>query len=206
MLYKFAKIFCSIILLLYSQNNLLDDSKVSSSLPQLPPIETTFLEPIELENVSVWVIADKTVPFINRSCRLRDNCSYSCVLPANVYHSKTDSCPAEVARLLAEYTSTYHGQALPLTIFNGWQWEYSYSLCQFESLTYNLAPRGGCWENCWEAVMTLRRSSNKLKWLNAKSMQQFDTRQLNIQPESVLEVKMFSSVRIRDGYPKERQF
>ena len=53
--------------------------------------------------------------------------------------------------------------------------------------------------------MTLRRGSNKLKWLNAKSMQQFDTRQLNIQPESVLEVKTFSSIRIRDGYPKERQ-
>lgn len=169
------------------------------------PIEIICIEPVSIENISIWVPAVKSGLFINRSCQPKENCSYSSTLPASINHTKTKYCPAEVARLLAEYTAIYHKNSLPLTIFNGWRWEYKYSLCQFESVTYDLPRRGGCWESCWEAVMNLSYGSSKLIWLEAKSLDQFDSKQLDVTPESTIEVRTFSSMRTRDGYPKERQ-
>ena len=153
MMYNFAKL-CLTVLLLCTVVVLPDDNRAESISQSLPPLETFLLEPIEVENVSAWVPAGNSGPLINRSCQPKRNCSFSCVLPATVRHTKTEFSPKEVARLLAERTAHYHEQSLPLTIFNGWQWEYSYSLCQFESVTYNLPQRGGCWEDCWEAILT----------------------------------------------------
>ena len=171
----------------------------------LPAIETIIAEPTFIENISIWVPAAKNGTFINRSCRTRENLAFSLVLPASVHHEKTDQCPPQAARILAELTAACHSKSLPLTIFNSWQWEYSYSLCQFESVTYDLADRGGCWENCWEAIMTLSCGSIRLEWLDVKSLDRFDIKRLNTQPESTIEVITFSSMRTRDGYPKERQ-
>ena len=102
---------------------------------ELPAIETYVVEPTVIENISIWVPAARSGPFINRSCRIKENLAFSSVLPASVKHQKTQFCPDQLARILAELTSFYHSQSLPLTIFNGWQWEYSYSMCQYESVS-----------------------------------------------------------------------
>ncbi len=203
-MYRFAKL-CLVVSLLHIMIALADDNQAASVSPQLPPIETFLLEPIELENISVWVPADKTGPVINRSCQPKNNCSFSCVLPATVHHTKTEFCPKELARLLAEYTAYYHEQSLPLTIFNGWQWEYSYSLCQFESVTYDLPQRGGCWESSWEAILTQSTGSADFEWLQVFPLDKFVGESDGNKQKSRIEVKTFNSMRIRDGYPKKRQ-
>ena len=171
---------------------------------ELPPIETVLLEPINLENVSLWIPAAKTGPFINRSCQLK-KCTCSSVIPASVNHTKGEDCPQEVARLLAEYTAIYQEKGLPLTVFNGWQWEFSYSLSQFKSAAYNLPARRGCWENAWEAILTLSVGSVELKWVDINTSGDFVYRQFGDAEKSDIEVRTFSSMRTRDGYPKERQ-
>jgi hypothetical protein len=204
MIFRFVRLWVA-LLLVYVAVALADDNKDKPIARQLPPIETFLLEPVTMENVSFWVPAEKTGPVINRSCRPRENCSFSCVLPATVCHTKSESCPGEVARLLAEYAARYHEQSLPLTIFNGWQWEYSYSLCQFESVTYDLPQRGGCWESSWEAILTESTGSACLQWLQiSPSDKAADKRDENAEG-SRIEVKTFNSMRIRNGYPKERQ-
>ena len=170
----------------------------------LPAVETCITEPMVIENISIWVPAAKSGPFINRSCTAQENLAFSSVLPASVKHEKTDSCPAQTARILAELASFYHSQSLPLTIFNGWQWEYTYSLCQFESVSYDLPRRGGCWENCWEAALNLSCGVSRLQWLDVETLENFKIKK-TLLGESTIEVKTFSSMRTRDGYPKERQ-
>jgi hypothetical protein len=203
MVHKIAKL-CLFVSLLHIVIVLADDNQ-GASVSQLPPIETFLLEPIELENISVWVPADKTGPVINRSCQPKNNCSFSCVLPATVHHTKAELCPKELARLLAEYTAYYHEQSLPLTIFNGWQWEYSYSLCQFESVTYDLPQRGGCWENSWEAILTQSTGSASFQWIEVSPLNKFVGKPDSGEQRSHIEVKTFNSMRTRDGYPKNRQ-
>jgi len=176
----------------------------AANLPQLPPIETFVLQPIQLENTSVWIPAGKTGPVINRSCGPKRNCSCSCVLPAKVRHEKTGLCPREVAKLLAEHAARYHEHSLPLTIFNGWQWEYSYSLCQFESATYDLPARGGCWENSWEAILTQSIGSVNCQWLQVVPSDKSEEK-AGASEESHIQVTTFNSLRTRDGYPKKRQ-
>ena len=171
----------------------------------LPPMETVYIEPVSIENISIWVPAAKSGPFINRSCRARENLSVSSDLPTSVRHDKTETCPPRIARILAELTALYYSRSLPLTIFNGWQWEYTYSLCQFESVTYNLAQRGGCWENCWEAIMNLSCGSIRLQWLEIESLDRFCVKHSDMPSESTIALKTFSSMRTRDGYPKEKQ-
>jgi hypothetical protein len=171
----------------------------------LPPIETFFLQPIDVESVSIWVPAEKAGPVINRGCVPKRNCSYSCVLPASVNHTKTDLCPEQVARLLAEYTALCHERSLPLTIFNGWQWEYSYSLGQFELVTYDLPARGGCWENSWEVLLAQSMGAAGFEWLQVSPSCKLADKSDITKAKSLIEVRTFSSVRTRNGYPKERQ-
>ena len=180
------------------------EDRTSPDTLQLPPLETFVMEPISLENVSIWVPAGKSGPMINRSCRAQEDRPYSCVLPAGVEHTKTDTCPDGAARLLADYTACYHEQSLPLTIFNGWRWEYSYSLSQFESGTYDLPDRGGCWENSWEAVLTESVGSGGFEWLRISSSGAVAAKE-RAAGETSIHVKTFDSMRTRDGYPKERK-
>jgi len=170
----------------------------------LPAMETFVTEPTVIENISIWVPAARNGPFINRSCRIKENLAFSSVLPASISHQKTDACPSPIARILAELIAFYHAQALPLTIFNGWQWEYSYSLCQYESVSYNLERRGGCWENAWEAILNLSCGMSRIQILELESLEKFSMPK-SVPSESIIEVKTFSSMRTRDGYPKERQ-
>jgi hypothetical protein len=188
----------SIILIIITVVSLAEDKK-------LPHIETFVIEPIELEHINIWVPAAKVGPVINNSCRTKEDCSFSCQLPATVSHTKTELCPDALARLLAEYTSRYHEKSLPLTIFNGWQWEYSFGMSQFDSVTYELPLRGGCWENSWEAVLTQTTGS-----VRARLLQITQTNEpVDILSDggriSQIEVRTFNSMRTRNGYPKERQ-
>jgi hypothetical protein len=172
--------------------------------PDLPVIETFVTEPTVIENVSVWVPAARGGPFINYSCTIKENLVFSSVLSASVKHQKTEFCPDQAARILAELTAFYHSQSLPLTIFNGWQWEYTYSMCQYESVSYDLAQRGGCWENDWEAILNLSCGAVQVQQLDIESLEKFNIHKAT-PSESIIKVKTFSSMRTRDGYPKERQ-
>ena len=170
----------------------------------LPPIETFVVEPVVIENISIWVPATKDGPCINQSCTIKKNLKFSSILPASVKHQKTDLCPEQTARILAESTSFYHSQSLPLTIFNGWQWEYNYSMCQYESISYDLAQRGGSWENSLEAILNLSCGIIQLQQLDIESAEKLNIDK-TVPSESTIEVKTFNSMRTRDGYPKERQ-
>jgi hypothetical protein len=93
---------------------------------------------------------------------------------------------------------------MPLTIFNGWQWEYSFSLSQYDTATYNLPSRGGSWENAWEAILTHSTGSLEGRWIRASDVDSIDAVPAAEQISSI-DVKTFSLLRVRDGYPKERQ-
>ncbi|KPJ65430.1 MAG: hypothetical protein AMJ43_10720, partial [Coxiella sp. DG_40] len=69
---------------------------------------------------------------------------------------------------------------------------------------YDLARRGGCWENCWEAILNLSCGFSRLKWLVADSPDKFGVKQLE-SVHSTIETKTLSSMKTRDGYPKRRQ-
>lgn len=174
------------------------------SAGKLPPMETFILEPIEIENESIWVPAAKVGPVINRSCQIKEDSS-SCVLPATVNHSKNDNCPDDIARLLAEQIAYYHEKSLPLTILNGWQWEYMYSLSQYESKTYDLGDHGGSWENTWEVILTNSIGHLQAQWIPiSTSSNDKDKTDENVQSTKI-EIYTFNDMRTRDGYPKIRK-
>ena len=204
MMCNFAKLYLTVSLL-YTLVVIPDDNRAESVSQLLPPMETFLIEPIGIENVSAWIPAGNSGPLINRSCQPKRNCTFSCVLPATVRHTKAENSPKEIARLLAERTAYYHEQNLPLTIFNGWQWEYSYSLCQFESVIYDLPQRGGCWESCWEAILTQSTGSANFQWAQILASGKLLGTQASKRKGSQIEVITFNSMRTRDGYPKERQ-
>lgn len=204
MICKIMKI-CFFVLIILVTIALADDELESSISKQLPPLETLIIEPIELEHISVWVPAAKAGPFINSSCMSKTNCLYSCVLPATVNHTKTEFCPDGVAKLLAQYAAHYHEQTLPLTIFNGWQWECSYSLSQFETVAYDLPERTGCWEGSWEAVLIQSLGFVEAQWLQVSPSDNVTNISDGDNQKSRIEIRTFDSLRIRNGYPKERQ-
>jgi hypothetical protein len=121
-----------------------------------------------------------------------------------VNHTKTDFCPDGVAKLLAEYTARCHEQSLPLTIFNGWQWECPYSLSQFETVTYDLPERTGCWESSWEAILTRSIGSVEAQWLKVSPSDKVTYIPDGDKQKSRIEVGTFDSLRTRNGYPKKR--
>lgn len=179
--------------------------EIPSQVCDLPPLETFILQPISVDTVSIWVPADRSGPIINRGCGPQRNSIYSCFLPAGVYHTKAEDCPDGLARMLAEQVAAHYEQTLPLTIFNGWQWEYSCSLCQFESTLYSLAPRGGSWENSLEAVLTRTLGSITGEWVRLPGESDPPVGTHTEAVRSHIEITTFDSVRTRDGYPKIRQ-
>jgi len=180
------------------------DKSVPPPTEKLPPWETFIIEPVKLNSASFWVAADKIGPEINRACRPRTGNEYSCILPVSINHDKQPRCPAPMARLLAEFTWPYHRENLPLTIFNGWQWEYSFNLSQYETAAYNLPARGGSWENCLEVILNATSGD-----LYESRLQIEDSAKIVYDPNSSksvshIEINTFSSLRTRHGYPKKR--
>jgi hypothetical protein len=176
-----------------------------SQAPDGPPLETFVLQPVSIESIGVWVPADKSGPIINRSCGTRRNDISSSVLSAAVHHTKAEDCPDWLARLLAEFAAPPHEQSLPLTIFNGWQWEHFCNLCQFESNLYDLNARGGSWENAREAVLTRTLGSIAGEWISIPREGRPCGDARADRAQSRIEVTTFDSMRTRDGYPKIRQ-
>lgn len=154
------------------------------------------IEPVEVENICIWVPAEKTVPRINRSCMARGG-EFSFNLGASIKHSKDEKCYEGVGRILGEYTSGYYEESLPLTIFNGWQWEYSYNIAEFDKVSFTLERRGGAWENCWEAILNQSCGTVEGRWFNSKEKGIY---------KSEIEVSNFSYLRVRNGYPKNHKF
>lgn len=177
-----------------------------STASTLPPVETFILEPIALEYLSIWVPASMSGPNVNRSCGLQRNRSYACLLPASVHHVKSEVCPDTVARVLAEHVAPYHERSLPLTIFNGWQWEYSYGLSQYESVCYDLPARGGSWQYALEATLCISSGMACGQWLEIPAEQDQSQESHHATQISQVTVETFDSIRVRDGYPKIRQF
>jgi hypothetical protein len=169
----------------------------------LPLAETFVVEPVAVENISLWVPVAVKGPFINNSC-LRKNYDCSFSLPAIVKHQKTENCPQQTAMILAQETSFYHSDYIPLTVFNGWQWECVPNISKYNSVNYSLPPRGGSWQCSWAAIMNLSCGCVKLQQIEISSPYNF-TINNNLLLESTIEVKTFSSLRIRNGYPKKRQ-
>jgi len=195
----FAGLLC-IALTVLAQNS---DPSPLSPYPDLPPLETFVLEPMEFEHLAIWIPADKTGPTINRSCTTRTHCQYSCALPGTVEHSKSAPCPAPQARLLAELAAPLHQGRLPLTIFNGWQWEYRYSLSQFKASTYDLRHGGGSWENCLEAVLHQTNGTASSQWMRIDSNGNMQNDRV-CDWQSQIDVTTYSEIRTRHGYPKVR--
>ncbi len=109
--YGFRAILYLTYLVICSGITLAADNQLSLNPPQLPPLETFLIEPVNLENISIWIPANKAEPLINREHQPKVNCLYVFALPASVCHEKTEFCPDEAARLLAEYTAFYHKQS-----------------------------------------------------------------------------------------------
>lgn len=164
-------------------------------------VETFVYIPPDIENICIWVPADKVGPLINRACRAKGS-TYSKSLPADVQHSKDVYCPFIIARLLAQTVSVLHESVLPLTIFNGWQWEYSYSMAEYDAKAYDLPARGGSWENCYEAIYVKSYGEILSHWIAPETKSDV---YFNGDSKSNIIVETFINMRTRDGYPKQRQ-
>jgi hypothetical protein len=206
MLMKGVSTVCWLALIGYGAGTCQARDASGAAQPQLPPLETFILEPVAVEPVSIWVLGAKAGPEINRGCGPRNDCTYACCLPAVVTHAKTDSCPDTLARLLAQSIAPRFDQAVPLTIFNGWQWECFYGLSQYHSVSYDLAAHGGGWECALECVLRVSGGAIVLRPLNALSPSGQTPVPPGIDACSTLEVMTFDSMRVRDGYPKTLQF
>jgi len=123
-------------------------------------------------------------------------------LPADVRHNKNAACPDIVARMLAQAVSFLHVNVMPLTIFNGWQWEYSYSMAGYDAKVYELSARGGSWENCSEAIYIKTFGSIFSEWISPSGE---SANEKNETSSSNIIVETFTNLRTRNGYPKQRQ-
>ena len=176
-----------------------------AAVKKLPPIKTLIAEPIAFENVNLWVIVDKQGPITNRSCQMQNNCLSSVELKSYIEHTKKDKCPSSEALELAIYCQLYHQNDIPLTITDNWQWECDNVLSQFDSVAYDLPAGGGSWQTCTEAVKTITSASSQIEWIDILDNEDF-TRNDNAESQrSDIEIRTFSEMRTRDGYPQERK-
>lgn len=166
------------------------------------PLETFIIKPIDLEHLDIWVPAAKAGPMLNRSCQPRLNCSYWAAMPADIRHTKQPGSLTQLARLLAEHAASFHKESLPLTIFNGWQWEYSYNLCQYVSAVYDLEEHGGSWENSFEAILSITSGSADIVGMTFDRDGKFSFETVNPEQHSNIFVSTFSAIENRYGYPK----
>ena len=199
-------LLCGIICLGNSEPAIRPERPSGVQPPGLPPLETFVLEPMDSECVSIWVPADRSGPIVNRACGMRRGCLYSCLLPAGVNHTKSSACPDAVARLVAEYVAPRHEEHLPLTITDGWRWEYLYSLSRYESATYDLPARGGSWDYALEAILSLSEATSSPLWIRVDDAPEGAANAQVDRMQSTIEVFGFSLVRPRDGYPKMQMF
>lgn len=199
-------VLCLVVIIACSNAVGTDEYAVTSAKLRVPPMETLLLPPVELEHISLWVPAAKFGPEINRSCQPKTGNSHSVVLSSAVDHTKTESCPEELARVLAEYTAGYHRQSLPLTILGTWRWEYFYSPCQFDLLSFDLPKYGGALEGSWEAMLTQSIGTIGPQWAHFSEAQDYFTVSNDDKADCRIKTTDFSGMRNRYGYPKVRKY
>ena len=174
------------------------------SVSQPSALQTLVVRPADLVSFSVWVPAAKTPPEINRSCQIRRDCLYTCSLPPVVEHTRTDTCPPSLARLLAQLVWPRHRHSLPLTILDGWRWRCDLSLAEFYTTNYQIPGRGGFWEHCLQAIRASTHASIQAFWLPLEP----DRFSRNIPQESFAQsgvnVITFSHLDARHGYPRQK--
>jgi len=170
-----------------------------------PGMETILTEPADLTSLSIWVPAKRAGPFINRACKNKFDCIYTFGLPSGVTHRKGDGCPEGIGRILASYSFSYCHQDIPLVLTDNWKWDYSYSESGYKSAIYDLNRRGGGWEGSWEAILNLGVGDFGYEWFSVLPSGRLKSEGKE-RAESCIEIKTFSSVRLRDGYPKKRKF
>jgi len=158
-----------------------------------------------LTSLSIWVPAKRAGPFINRACKNKFDCIYTFGLPSGVTHRKGDGCPEGIGRILASYSVSYCHQDIPLVLTDNWKWDYSYSESGYKSAIYDLNRRGGGWEGSWEAILNLGVGDFGYEWFSVLPSGRLKSEGKE-RAESCIEIKTFSSVRLRDGYPKKRKF
>jgi hypothetical protein len=178
---------------LWAENNVIEDF----------PVETLVLKPMNLTTLSIRVPAAVAGPELNWSCRPLKNCSYSCSVPAFVIHEKDHECGDGVARLLAEYAATFCEEKVPLTIFTGWKWDFFYEMCDFNSIAYEV-PGHSSWEAGFQTIFTQIAGHLRYEWLTIPWAENTATSTNRSLAQSTIEVTTYTSLGIRDGYPKTR--
>lgn len=169
-------------------------------------IETFVVEPVRIDAFYGWVPADKAGPTINWSCQPEEGGHYTNSLVSQVEHTREPNCPDALAIGLAEYSALSYTPQLPLTIFNGWQWEYNNGLSQFKATPYPISKRGGAWEGNWESILLYTHATRYGYWdafdANSISISLFDLRPAY---QSDIDIRTFEHTKVRDGYPKQLQ-
>ena len=189
-------IFCTSLVVLAANNG---------DTPLAPAIETLIISPIEMETAEIRVPVAKAGPFINEGCDPQLNCTFTFAARPQLRHTKEPNCPPGLATILAEYTSVASQCDVPLTIFNGWQWECLYALGPHQAATYDLIGQGGWWECSWEAKMRIVCSSTALKAIKISEDGRIVVPEEKPTQTSNIELITVSDIRTRDGYPKERK-
>jgi hypothetical protein len=197
---------CLVVIIACSNAVGTDEYAVTSAGLEVPPIETLLLPPVELEHISLWVPAAKFGPEVNWSCQAKTGNSHSVALSSAVDHTKTDSCPEGLARMLAEYTAGYHQQGMPLTILGIWRWEYFYSPCQFDSVSFDLPKHGGALEGSWEAILTQSTGTIGSQWARLSEARDYFTVSNEDEADCRIKTTDFSDMRNRYGYPKVQKY
>ncbi len=189
-------ILCMLLVVLAANN---------ADTPPIPAIETIIIDPIEMETAEIWAPIAKAGPFINEGCDPQLNCTFTFAAPPKLRHTRDPNCPPGLARVLAEYTAAASHSDLPLTIFNGWQWECLYALGPHQAAAYDLIGEGGWWECAWEGKMRIVCSSSALKTIRISEDGAISPPEEESAPTSSIELITFSDIRTRDGYPKEKK-
>jgi len=169
----------------------------------IAPLETFVIMPVTATPISIWVPADAMGPF-SIHCAFRKSSGISqCQLPANVEHIKSQECPDGVARVLGDTICLTQNKDLPLTLVNGWKWDFASPVSQYETYSYDLVGRD-CWENSVEAIMTEIHGQTQGEWFAAE----IATRKTTADPlpamKSEITIRTFEKIRSRAGYPKQR--
>ena len=172
------------------------------------PLETYVLSPMTFSQTAFWIPVERAGPFIHHgSCSMAGKGrSHQCVFPqTTVLHSKSESCPNDLARLLAESVHAVADPKIPLMWLNGWQWTFMLPLLDELEVTYDLLPNGGSWENSWEQVMNTVHADVHGAWLTPQSSGHDETRS-ELQGQSHLSVFSYSDLQVRHGYPRQKKF
>jgi len=166
-------------------------------------LETFVVMPVTVNPISIWVPADAMGPFSIHCAFRRSSGTSQCQLPASVEHVNTQAGPDGVARGLGDTVCLAQKQDLPLTLVNGWKWDFASPVSQYETFSYDLIGRD-CWENSVEAIMTVVHGQTQGEWFAVELASRKTFADPLPEMKSEITIKNFEKIRSRAGYPKQR--